>query len=84
MKLALKLFAVVNGEMEMVLLEIFRLNFSRFVAISAKKIHNTKQEFNIWFAVNCKITLISRLAPQVKLLCVVTLFQFLNSLDQKP
>lgn len=36
MKLVLKLFAVVNGEMEMVLLEIFRLNYSRFVATSAK------------------------------------------------
>ena len=36
MKLALKLFAVVNDQMEMVLLEIFRLNFSRYVATSTK------------------------------------------------
>lgn len=41
MKPALKLFAAVNGETEMVLLKILRLNFSRFVATSAKTKHQT-------------------------------------------
>lgn len=81
MKPTLKLFAAVNGEMDMVLLQIFRLNFRDLSPRRQKQ--NTKQEFKIWFAVNCKIPLISCLAPQVKLLYVVTLSQFLNSFDQK-